>query len=210
MCGVWCAIQEDSAVPKCCSFLATSWTRWPLPPPAVSVTGLERVAEGLRSCTSGALEQNRYLIKRRYRVGRGLPWWLRSKESACQCRRCTFDPWVQKIPWRRRCSPHSSILKIHRQRSLGVQSKGLAKSQTWLSNKTKWKGGKNKLLPDGPRWRRCVVPGKGEEKLLCVFTAVHRTTKQEKGQAPSAEGRVWVKSWPIKSQTKEGGHSLLM
>ena len=33
------------------------------------------------------------------------PTWLsccfRGKESACQCRRHEFDPWVRKIPWRR-------------------------------------------------------------------------------------------------------------
>ena len=28
----------------------------------------------------------------------GLPWWLRGKESACQCRRHEFDPWSRKIP----------------------------------------------------------------------------------------------------------------
>ena len=27
-----------------------------------------------------------------------LPWWLSSKESACQCRRHGFDPWSRKIP----------------------------------------------------------------------------------------------------------------
>ena len=27
-----------------------------------------------------------------------LPWWLSGKESACQCRRLWFDPWVRKIP----------------------------------------------------------------------------------------------------------------
>ena len=26
-----------------------------------------------------------------------LPWWLRSKESACPFRRCGFDPWVGMI-----------------------------------------------------------------------------------------------------------------
>ena len=31
----------------------------------------------------------------------GLPWWLSGKESACQCRRHGFSPWVRKIPWRR-------------------------------------------------------------------------------------------------------------
>ena len=35
----------------------------------------------------------------------GLPRWLSDKESACQCRRhqrCGFNPWVRKIPWRRK------------------------------------------------------------------------------------------------------------
>ena len=32
---------------------------------------------------------------------KGLPWWLSGKESACQCRRCRFKPWVGKIPWRK-------------------------------------------------------------------------------------------------------------
>ena len=27
--------------------------------------------------------------------------WLSDKESACQCRRCEFGPWVGKISWRR-------------------------------------------------------------------------------------------------------------
>ena len=28
----------------------------------------------------------------------GFPCWLSGKESACQCRRCKFDPWSRKIP----------------------------------------------------------------------------------------------------------------
>ena len=32
----------------------------------------------------------------------GLPKWPSGKEFACQCRRCRFDPWVRKIPWRRK------------------------------------------------------------------------------------------------------------
>ena len=35
----------------------------------------------------------------------GLPRWLNGKESACQCRGCRFDPWVGKIPWRRKWQP---------------------------------------------------------------------------------------------------------
>ena len=36
-----------------------------------------------------------------------LPSWLKGKESACQCRGHKFDPWVGKIPWRRKwqCTP---------------------------------------------------------------------------------------------------------
>jgi len=30
----------------------------------------------------------------------GLPMWLSGKESACQCRKCSFDPWVGKVSWR--------------------------------------------------------------------------------------------------------------
>ena len=53
----------------------------------------------------------------------GLPWWLSSKESACQCGRHMrhgFDPWVRKIPWRRKWQPTSVFLpgKPHGQRSL--------------------------------------------------------------------------------------------
>ena len=31
----------------------------------------------------------------------GLLKWLSGKETARECRRCGFDPWVGKIPWRR-------------------------------------------------------------------------------------------------------------
>ena len=45
------------------------------------------------------------------------------KESVCQCRRCRrceFDPWVRKIPWRRKWQPTPVFLpgESHGQRSL--------------------------------------------------------------------------------------------
>ena len=36
--------------------------------------------------------------------------WLSGKESACQCQRCRFDPWVGKIPLEEEMVTHSSIL----------------------------------------------------------------------------------------------------
>ena len=43
-----------------------------------------------------------------------------SKRSACQCRRCRFDPWVGKIPWRREWQPAPIFLlgESHGQRTL--------------------------------------------------------------------------------------------
>ena len=62
-----------------------------------------------------------------------LPRWLSGKESAYQCRRCEFDPWVRKIPWRRKWQPTLVFLpgKSHGQRSLVAYSPwGLRESDT--------------------------------------------------------------------------------
>ena len=42
------------------------------------------------------------------------------KEAACQDRRCRFDPWVRRIPWRRKWQPTPVFLpgESHGQRSL--------------------------------------------------------------------------------------------
>ena len=53
---------------------------------------------------------------------RGLLQWLSDKESACQCRKHRFSPWVRKIPWRRKWQPTPvfSPGQAHGQRSLAV------------------------------------------------------------------------------------------
>ena len=68
----------------------------------------------------------------------GLPQWLISKECACQCRRHGFDPWVRKIPWRRKWQPTPAFLprKYHGQRSLVGNSPGVTNSWTRLSAHT--------------------------------------------------------------------------
>jgi len=53
----------------------------------------------------------------------GIPAEASSKEPACQCRRhkrCTFNPWVGMIPWRRAWQPTPGFLpgRSHEQRSL--------------------------------------------------------------------------------------------
>ena len=67
-----------------------------------------------------------------------LPWWLSGKEFAGQCRRHGFDPWVGKIPWRRRWQPTPVFLpvKSHGQGSLAGYSPWGSKSTGSDSNET--------------------------------------------------------------------------
>ena len=70
-------------------------------------------------------------------IQRGLPRWLRGKEFNSQCRRPGFDPWVGKIPQRRKWQPTPVFLpeKCHGQRGAWWAAvHGVAKSQTQLSN----------------------------------------------------------------------------
>ena len=63
------------------------------------------------------------------------PWWLSGKESACQFRRCRFNPWVGKIPRRRKWQSTLVFLpgESDGQRSLEGYSPCGCKSWTGLS-----------------------------------------------------------------------------
>ena len=62
----------------------------------------------------------------------GLPWWLIRKESACQHRRCKFDPWVRKSPGEGNGSllRYSCLRNCHGHRSLSGYS-------SWNHNRVK-------------------------------------------------------------------------
>ena len=53
-----------------------------------------------------------------------LPFWLSGKESFCQFKRCRFNPWVGKIPWRKKWQPTLVFLprRFHGQRNLAGYS----------------------------------------------------------------------------------------
>ena len=57
-------------------------------------------------------------------MNQGLSWWPSSKAFACKCWRHRFDPWVGKIPWRRKWQPTPVLLpgKSHGERSLAGYS----------------------------------------------------------------------------------------
>ena len=48
---------------------------------------------------------NYYYYFCRICINLGLSWWLSDKESSCQYRRCGFNPWVRKMPRRRKWQP---------------------------------------------------------------------------------------------------------
>ena len=80
------------------------------------------------------------------------PRWCSGKESICQCRRCSFSPWVGKISWRREWQPIPVFLhgKAHGQRSLAgyspwgrkrVRHNWATKQQHYLYTcQVKWQG----------------------------------------------------------------------
>ena len=78
---------------------------------------------------------------------------LSGKES-CQCRRCKrcgFDPWVRKIPWRRKWQPLPVVLpgKSHGQRSLAGYSPWAGKE----SDMTERLSTKHTAFLNGLLWR---------------------------------------------------------
>ena len=62
----------------------------------------------------------------------GLPRWLSGEEFSCQCRRFRFNPWVMKIPWRRKWQPTPVYLPG---KSLGQRS--LASYSPWDHKKVR-------------------------------------------------------------------------
>ena len=72
---------------------------------------------------------------------RGFPGGPSDSEPTCQCRRCSFDPWVRMIPWRREWQPTPVCLpgESHGQRSLVGDSTWGRKewiTTEWLNNWT--------------------------------------------------------------------------
>ena len=79
-----------------------------------------------------------------------------------------FNPWVWKIPWRRKWQPNSSIPAWEipwTEEPGGLQSMGLQKSWTWLSNQ------KTKTTTIGHQQRkRLEVPAKRRWSTLILWS----------------------------------------
>ena len=84
---------------------------------------------------------------------RGLPWWLRQERIRLQRWRPTFNPWVGKIPWRRKWLPTPVYLpgEFHGQRSLVDYHRWGHKRvrHDWATNTLSGLGSHLKDLADG-------------------------------------------------------------
>ena len=84
-----------------------------------------------------------HMVKRKGQRERGLLRWLGGNEFACQCRTCRrpmFDPWVGKIPWRKKWQPSPAFLPGESlgQRSLvGYSSWGRRVASNWATEHTR-------------------------------------------------------------------------
>ena len=144
-CGLWRSGKPGSILQGqfCCREKAMassfSWDvaeKLTLPNPTAMHQGLGQMGRDGRTplATSFSQEENTaglFFI-------RGLPRWLSGEESACQWRRCGFEPWGGKIPWSREWHSTPVFLpgKSHGQRSLVGCSPWNHKRDTteWLNN----------------------------------------------------------------------------
>ena len=99
-----------------------------------------------------------------------LPGGASDKEPTCQyreCKRLRFDPWVWKIPWRKKWQPIPVFLpgKSHGQRSLAGYSPSDHKSWTRLSDETSTTN-QSKL---NENWEMLALSGKDKKVIITIF-----------------------------------------
>ena len=143
-----------------------------------SVTIIEKKQQLIWSQTSGipvlVLTLNYYMTMATasYLSGNwGFPGGASGKETACQCRRwkrCGFDPWVRKIPWRRAWQPTPVFLpeESHGQRSLCV-----LQSQTGLKQLSTCDS-------DGNLYGTFIKP-RAPRRVLCLYHLYHLSHKPQ-------------------------------
>ena len=89
----------------------------------ITVNGIEPLKIMNHNCIPEIYNYTSTKITHTHTHTHGLPKWLSGKESTCQCRRLRFNPWIRKIPWKRKWLPTPvSPGKPHGQRSLAGYS----------------------------------------------------------------------------------------
>ena len=156
----------------------------------------------------------------------GLPLWLREYRICLQCRRLRFNPWVRKIPWRRKWQPTPVFLcgEFHGQRSLRSQRvghdwvtdsftftyqfiiKGYGKGLRWTSV---WK--RHGHIMRGRGWNFPALYGAPISQDLHLFTSLRALQTPYSGilMVTSSHGRVQLlTSFPVPPPFLENGREL--
>ena len=145
---------------------------------------------------------------------KGLPRWLSGKELAFQCRRHRFDPWIGKIPRRKR-QPTPVLLpgQSHGQRSLAdcspcgrrVRHDLVTQQQQWIPYKMNFRLWRNyeliwfynfNLIDKGTNWstkRSNYLPqliGRGNNILRAILSYVKRIASPGSMQETGCSGPV--------------------
>ena len=66
----------------------------------------------------------------------GLPEWHSGKETCRRLKRCGFDPWVRKIPWRRKWPPTPVLLLVTPWTAAHQASLSFTITQSWGCHQT--------------------------------------------------------------------------
>ena len=129
-----------------------------------------------------------------------LPQWFSGKRIRLQCRRCGFNPWVGKIPQRKKWQPTPLFLcgKSHRQGNLASYSPWGHKGQTQLSywahkhiQKCKVVGrvtSGESVAPFGPLLSPCKAD---VDHRAPHSQTIHAFTSQTEKQNPHYRRRQW-------------------
>ena len=138
--------------------------------------------------------------------------WLSDKESACQCRRWGFSPWVGKIPWRRKWQPTPVFLpgESHGQRSLAGYS-------PWLCRvRQDWAIGCDQRVCSFRKGRRLFLPA--SQRIKCHLEKFKETwwgAREQDGSCFVSKvvtarvlGLTWVRAsvpWMLRSAVETRG-----
>ena len=132
-----------------------------------------------------------------YRINH-LPWWLCGKESICPCRRHRFDPWVRKIPWRRKWQPNPVFLpgKSHGQRSPAEYSpRSCKRVRHSLTTKQQYRLNHSELNDWFTGWHWIAI--QLEACIICSVTGVG--TQNRKGNFPEPAVLGVIQTWELPS-----------
>ena len=130
----------------------------------------------------------------------GFPWWFNGKESACLCRRhrrCSFDSWVEKIPWRRKWHPlHYSCLGNPMDRGTwrAIICRCHKRVKHDLATKQQHRLTKCSEKPDA----KATTSAESAQKTPKKAWYQKRVNRTQNRKNILVRGRVWIQAWKPK------------